>query len=198
MVDTCLSIIMSTLIIRDFKKRDTEGKLRTFIEFKCDGCGEISDRPKRIFKNNSENFCSHKCWADTTSQRSMVNMSCSFCENLFKRRQSHLNKSKSGLYFCSRVCKDNAQRLENNFPEIRPDHYGSGITNYRNIAFRTNDKKCFVCGYDKYPEILQVHHIDRNRNNNTIENLKILCPTCHMEDHFLSGDGFWNIKKWSE
>lgn len=26
-----------------------------------------------------------------------------------------------------------------------------------------------------------------------IENLEILCPTCHLEDHFMARDGiFWN------
>ena len=27
--------------------------------------------------------------------------------------------------------------------------------------------------------VLEVHHIDENRNNNDISNLVILCPICH-------------------
>lgn len=43
--------------------------------------------------------------------------------------------------------------------------------------------KCERCGYDKYIKILGVHHIDRNRNNNSIQNLEVLCPNCHSEEH---------------
>lgn len=45
-------------------------------------------------------------------------------------------------------------------------------------------KKCERCNYDKY-EILQVHHKDRNRKNNDLKNLQLICPNCHYEEHFL-------------
>ncbi len=44
--------------------------------------------------------------------------------------------------------------------------------------------KCEKCSYNKY-EILQVHHKDRNKNNNDLENLELICPNCHCEEHFL-------------
>jgi 5-methylcytosine-specific restriction endonuclease McrA len=68
------------------------------------------------------------------------------------------------------------------------------MTDYRELAKRHKLFVCERCNYDRYPEILEVHHKDRNRENNTIENLLILCPTCHMEDHFLNKDGKWKIK----
>jgi 5-methylcytosine-specific restriction endonuclease McrA len=30
----------------------------------------------------------------------------------------------------------------------------------------------------------QIHHKDRNRENNKMENLLILCPNCHSEFHY--------------
>ena len=45
-------------------------------------------------------------------------------------------------------------------------------------------KKCEKCSYKTY-EILQVHHLDRNRKNNISSNLKLLCPNCHAEEHYL-------------
>jgi predicted HNH restriction endonuclease len=45
-------------------------------------------------------------------------------------------------------------------------------------------KSCEKCNYSKI-EILQVHHKDKNRQNNSLENLKLLCPNCHAERHYL-------------
>ena len=80
-----------------------------------------------------------------------------------------------------------AQRLESGdkFQGIRPDHYGVVLSaysdGYRDLAFRHYPHKCAVCGYNEEPKILQVHHKDSNRTNNTVENLCILCPNCHAK-----------------
>ncbi len=47
-------------------------------------------------------------------------------------------------------------------------------------------KKCEQCGYAK-TEILQVHHKDRDRSNNALSNLALICPNCHAEEHYLEG-----------
>ena len=42
--------------------------------------------------------------------------------------------------------------------------------------------KCECCRNTEWlgqPIPLEVHHIDGNRNNNTIENFQLLCPNCH-------------------
>jgi len=54
---------------------------------------------------------------------------------------------------------------------------------------------CADCGWNKYPEVLQVHHIDENRKNNSIENLVVLCPTCHNTRHFLNNTGLFTPKR---
>lgn len=41
-------------------------------------------------------------------------------------------------------------------------------------------KVCMCCGSTKQ---ICVHHRDRNRTNNTIENLVILCKSCHTRHH---------------
>jgi 5-methylcytosine-specific restriction endonuclease McrA len=51
--------------------------------------------------------------------------------------------------------------------------------NYRKIAFDHLPHKCSVCGFDKDVRLLEVHHIDEDRQNNYLNNLIILCPTCH-------------------
>jgi len=53
----------------------------------------------------------------------------------------------------------------------------SGIAMYRNIV---KHKKCQRCGSDGK---INVHHIDRNRYNNDLSNLEVLCTKCHAHEH---------------
>ena len=50
--------------------------------------------------------------------------------------------------------------------------------NYRKLAFDAYPPICAHCGFG-VPEVLEVAHIDGNRQNNEIDNLVILCPNCH-------------------
>ncbi len=50
--------------------------------------------------------------------------------------------------------------------------------NYRKLAFAHYDPLCAHCGFG-IPAVLEVAHIDGNRQNNEIANLVILCPNCH-------------------
>ena len=50
--------------------------------------------------------------------------------------------------------------------------------NYRKLAFGHYDPLCAHCGFG-VPAVLEVAHIDGNRQNNDISNLVILCPNCH-------------------
>ena len=50
--------------------------------------------------------------------------------------------------------------------------------NYRKIAFEHYDPLCAHCGFG-VPSVLEVAHLDGNRENNDLNNLAILCPNCH-------------------
>lgn len=46
------------------------------------------------------------------------------------------------------------------------------------------ENKCDVCGLTTWlnkPIVLQLHHIDGNPSNNSLENLQLLCPNCHSQ-----------------
>ena len=77
-------------------------------------------------------------------------------------------------------------------PLFKPENAPS---KYRHTALSVKNQKCERCGYDKHPEILVVHHRDRNRKNGTKENLELLCPNCHEEEHLLNNDGRFKNKK---
>lgn len=45
-------------------------------------------------------------------------------------------------------------------------------------------KKCKRCGCNKY-EILQLHHKDKNKLNNKLDNLESIYPNCHYGKYYL-------------
>ena len=133
-------------------------------------------------KRSDRRFCSRAC-SNARGKNVNSNVECATCGKIFHKSLSAINKSKSGLFFCSRKHKIEAQRI-GGIREIMPSHYGDTLSDYRSIAFRNYPQKCNQCGYNKYPEVLVVHHIDLNHNNNDLSNLEILCPTHHGEVHF--------------
>lgn len=51
---------------------------------------------------------------------------------------------------------------------------------YRRISLEKLKQECHRCGTHKN---LCVHHKDRNRRNNNISNLQMLCKSCHSKEH---------------
>lgn len=52
------------------------------------------------------------------------------------------------------------------------------------------ESKCEKCGnviWNEKPIPLQLHHIDGDRTNNTLENLQVLCPNCHAQTENFCG-----------
>ena len=50
--------------------------------------------------------------------------------------------------------------------------------NYRKLAFESYNPLCAHCGFG-IPSVLEIAHVDGDRNNNEVGNLVILCPNCH-------------------
>lgn len=161
-----------------------DGKRRRLYRTICDGCGRDFYAPK----HTKRKFCSQTCYG-ISNEPKLFDLRCAFCGIGFSRTASFLKKSKSGLRFCCRRCKDSAQRIGSNVPEICPPHYGTGEGSYRDIAYRHHPRKCNRCGFDEHVEILTVHHRDRNKSNNNPKNLEVLCPNCHDWEHFTHKDG---------
>ncbi len=160
---------------------DTEGKSRKAWTLRCDQCGKVFLRPARLIRSE-EHYCSKNCYS--LSKRTRVQVVCALCGKVTERRPSSLEKSKSRLYFCGRVCKDKGQSLEYGLKDVWPDHYGSGINNYREKALKYYPNKCTDCDFDDI-RALVVHHRDHNRDNNGLKNLEVLCANCHYIRHRL-------------
>lgn len=144
---------------------------------------EFETKYENIKRDNRKHHICPMCKKEDLKKASTkIECECAYCHKIFFREPSKLNNSKSGLVFCCREHKDLAQQIDsgNQFDNIRPFHYNSG-ENYRQRAFRKYKPKCSVCRWNEDTDVLEVHHIDENRQNNDLSNLIILCPICHKK-----------------
>lgn len=52
---------------------------------------------------------------------------------------------------------------------------------YREELKEPRCEKCGITEWNGEKLTFQLHHIDGNHNNNTLENLQVLCPNCHSQ-----------------
>jgi len=57
---------------------------------------------------------------------------------------------------------------------------GSSPDSYRVMAFQRFGRLCQRCGSSRH---IRVHHKDRDRHNNVLSNLEVLCGSCHAREH---------------
>lgn len=142
----------------------------------CNAPYEVSTRGLKLSK-----FCSSKC-CGIARRKPRIEANCDQCNKLHMFKQSAYDKSVN--HFCGNECKALFYRAN---PHIRGTYAGhnglSKTSSYRKLAFETFEHRCHACNYDRFEDVLQVHHIDHNRDNNDISNLVILCPTCHSGVH---------------
>lgn len=115
----------------------------------------------------------------------MVRSNCLTCKVEF-----NYHPSQSTGKYCSNRCQNVFQR---NNKVLN----GTAKFNQVRLYFLENSEyKCIMCGVGKVwnnmPLTLQLDHIDGDRNNNKLENLRWLCPNCHTQT------GTWGVKNASE
>jgi hypothetical protein len=170
----------------------SDGKKRKATRVVCENCGK--EALQRTTSRSAARFCSQKCGSEHQSKTKSVSVTCRLCNKVFRRKQSSLLNSKSGLYFCSRACKDEAQKL-GGVKEIQPPHFGTRTrpkpkSNRKNnrIAhrklFQEIELVCARCGYKEFSCSVDIHHKDFNHLNNDKSNLLPLCANCHRSLHY--------------
>lgn len=126
----------------------------------------------KLCRANKAKYCSRKCYHKGQVNKGTIKTNCPICKKEYLMSPSRIGIRKS----CSRTCYAILKKQETNVP--------ISSNNFRKFWLRRGMiLKCERCGYQECENILGIHHKDRNRENNTKENLEVLCPNCHSLEH---------------
>lgn len=127
-------------------------------------------------------FCSKTC--QFKSQFTGKIIKCDTCDKEVYKPLKEWERSKSGKYFCSRSC----QTIWRNkvFSGEKHANWLTGKSVYRSMLLKTSKATiCLLCNISDI-RVLNAHHKDHDKTNNSLDNLVWLCLNCHYLVHHSS------------
>lgn len=131
----------------------------------CLFCGETINKKKK--------FCNNSCSAKFNNTKRKLNNFCLNCGKEIGIRSKFCGNTCYSEYE-TKIINEKIENGDTSFPERR----------YKEYLKLKYGEKCMKCGWneinpttEKIP--VQLEHIDGNSDNNSLDNLKLLCPNCH-------------------
>lgn len=143
------------------------------IERYCFNC----KKPFITKRSNDKIFCGSSCAAKYNNKiRGNYKHKYNICLNC--KEQIHGKKN-----YCSNKCQGEYTR-KISFEKIKNGDISQSEKQYKRYLISVYGEKCMECGWDKINPVtgnvpIQIDHIDGHSENNSLNNLKLLCPNCH-------------------
>lgn len=104
-----------------------------------------------------------------------LTVTCEMCPREFSvtGRVKHIEKKQK--FYCSRACANSVGGTSK-----ARKHHPDTEAHYRTVCRRYHMMRCIICDEEN---IVSIHHIDGNHDNNEPSNLVPLCPTHHQYCH---------------
>lgn len=154
------------------------------VQRKCKICGKQFSTKPYFVRTGGGKYCSTICHHKGLRKGRVVK--CFLCSKEVYKPPKAFKQSKSKKLFCGKSC----QTRWRNALFVGPKHanWVHGKEAYKSVLTRHGVPA--VCGTCKIQDkrVLAVHHIDRNRKNNRVDNLTWLCHNCHHLVHNYSGE----------
>lgn len=149
----------------------------------CKECGRKIIFSISVSETRKKQFCDHSCSAIYSNRNRVLEKEKRFCITCGTEIKN------SAIKYCSIECQHINQR--NNYIEKWKNNLTTGLagdykisSHIRNYLFEKYNNKCSQCGWSEINPFtgkipLEVEHIDGNYQNNSEDNLTLLCPNCH-------------------
>jgi hypothetical protein len=141
---------------------------KQFVQIEDKFCLNCSNK----LENNHNTFCNHSCAAAYNNKKRGVERECLQCGEATKNYK-----------FCSKICSTDFLKSES-FRKIEEGDVTLGVQRYKEYLILKHGEECMECGWcevnshtERVP--IQLEHVDGNSDNNSLDNLKLLCPNCH-------------------
>lgn len=147
---------------------------------KCKTCSKVF-----VPNSKGQQFCSQSCSATTTNTKRKRKKICEWCD-------SEINKGSSR--FCSLSCF-HALKQEKSYLSWKGGNNTFSNRVLKSFIAKDLGYSCSVCGISNWNEkkiVLELEHIDGNSENNSPENLCLLCPNCHSQTSTYKGRNIGN------
>jgi len=163
------------------------------INMNCKTCNQtIQSKIAKIFCSRS---CATKFNNTKSPKRKKISGTFTNCLNCNKEFYFYTNVS-YGKYCCTK-CGHEHRKIIDTIPRIERGECRMSVTLRKYLAEKRGDK-CEICNtknWNNKPLSLHVDHIDGNSDNNTPENLRLLCPNCHSQTETFCGRNKKNTKR---
>lgn len=124
----------------------------------------------------------------------MKTYTCIQCGKENKWKYSSDNK------FCSNTCQFDYKWINETIPRIERGECTHNSTKVlKKYLIEKCGDICSICGqhnvWNSKPLVLQLDHIDGDSDNNTIDNIRLMCPNCHTQTPTFGSRGKGNRYK---
>jgi len=143
-------------------------------KFICIQCGKEFE--KKVYGKGREfKFCGMNCYWQNKKGKKIEHL-----KDIQFKKGHKLNLGKKRPDVTLRNLVNNPMKNTVSQEKSSDTHKVHGRWVGRSKAFRYKKEICEVC---KSQSNLEVHHIDKNRENNELTNLLVLCKKCHQKIH---------------
>ena len=111
----------------------------------------------------------------------MTTYKCTYCGKT-------VTKANTMSKYCSNACCGKA-KLKKTIERAKKGNVKERCT-LRKVLAELNGYSCAICGISEYnnkPLTLQVDHKNGRADNNSLNNLQLLCPNCHAQSQYFGG-----------
>lgn len=150
----------------------------------CLCCNKEFEYNCRDKKEIDKKFCDNSCSATFNNKLrgSDVEIICINCKNdiIGTRKSGYVGKHR---IYCNYKCQREYEKNKR-FEKIENGDTSLNTTQYKKYLIEKYGEKCMKCGWSEVNPYsgnipIELEHKDGNSENNSLDNLELLCPCCH-------------------